>query len=88
MPDGNKQPIKLLEINQGLIRQKEVSFLWLRIFTYKCIKIGLYKIPGEPCLSTDRNGILLFFYIDGIVFAYISHQEEQVGKYIRRIYDA
>ena len=50
----------------------------------KCMELGLYQIPGEPCLFIDNRGIFLFFYVDDIVMAFRPDRKDQVASYVNR----
>ena len=58
LPDGYKQPKKVMKVLKALYGQRKSPLLWLRTLCMKCMELGLYQIPGEPCLFTNRNGIL------------------------------
>ena len=45
-----------------------MNVLWLKVLSKALISLGLQQILGEPCIFTDYHGILLFFYVDDVVF--------------------
>lgn len=49
----------------------------------KCTEMGLHQIPGEPCLFTNGNGVIFFFYVDDIVIASRPDQRHNVDFYVR-----
>jgi hypothetical protein len=55
--------------------------------TDKCIELGLDPISGEFCLFSDDNGILMFFYVNDIVFAFTASREKDAENLIRRLKD-
>ena len=32
--------------------------------------MGLFQVPGQPCIFTDYNGIIVFFYVDDLVMIF------------------
>ena len=42
-------------------------------------KLGYAEIPQEPCI-VQRNGVICFFYVDDIVFAYRKDQSKEVKR--------
>ncbi len=67
--------------------QRESFLLWLRILIDKCINFELNFIFDEFCLFSNNNEILMFFYINDIVFAFIASREKNAENLIRRLKD-
>lgn len=84
LPDGYKQPGKVMKVLRALYGQRKSPLLWLRTLTMKCLELGLYQAPGEPCLFTNQNGIILFFYVDDIVIAFRLDQKKNVESLVKR----
>ncbi len=42
-------------------------------------------IPGEPCLFTDENDILMFFYVNDVIFAFRTDREKATDELIARL---
>jgi len=59
--------LKLLWALYGLRRS---PLLWLQELTAMLIDLGLQNISGEPCLFTNDDGIILFFFIDDFTLLY------------------
>jgi hypothetical protein len=76
---------KILKILRALYDQRKSSFLWLRILIKKCIQLELILIFDGFYLFTDENDILMFFYIDNIVFVFRSDREMNAENMIRRM---
>ena len=68
MPDGFAIDGKCLLLVRALYRLRKSPLLWLRELSTALVSLGLQQIPGEPCLFTDHHGIILFFYVNDIVF--------------------
>ncbi len=59
----------------------------MRILIDKCIKFELNSIFDEFCLFSNDNQILMFFYVNDIVFAFIASRKKNEKNLIRRLKD-
>jgi hypothetical protein len=59
--------------------------LWLRILIDKCIKLELNSIFDEFCLFSNDNEILMFFYVNDIIFAFTASRKKNAENLIRRL---
>jgi hypothetical protein len=59
----------------------------LRILIDKCIELELNSIFNEFCLFSNDNVILMFFYVNDIVFAFIASRKKDAENLIRRLKD-
>ncbi len=82
-----KQFKKILKLLRALYDQRKSLLLWLRILIDKCIKFELNSIFDEFCLFSNDNEILMFFYVNDIVFAFIASREKNAKNLIRRLKD-
>ncbi len=80
-----KQLKKILKLLRTLYEQRKSSLLWLRILIDKCIKLELNSIFDEFCLFSNDNEILMFFYVNDIVFAFTASREKNAKNLIRRL---
>ncbi len=87
MSNEYKQFKKILKLFRALYDQKKSFLLWLRILIDKCIEFELNFIFDEFCLFFDDNKILMFFYVNDIVFAFIASREKNAENLIRRLKD-
>jgi hypothetical protein len=78
---------KILKLLRTLYDQKKSSLLWSRILIDKCIELELNSIFDEFCLFSNDNEILMFFYVNDIVFAFTASRERDVKNLIRRLKD-
>jgi hypothetical protein len=85
MSNEYKQFKKILKLLRALHDQRKSSLLWLRILIDKCIKLELNFIFDEFCLFFDDNEILMFFYVNDIVFAFIASRKKDAENLIRRL---
>jgi hypothetical protein len=61
--------------------------LWLRILIDKCIEFELNFIFNEFCLFSNDYEILMFFYVNDIVFALTTSRKKNTENLIRRLKD-
>ena len=69
MPTGYRSPGKILRLKKALYGLRQSPLLWQNELTTALQALGFQTIPHEPCILI-RNGVLIFFYVDDIVFAY------------------
>ncbi len=82
-----KQFKKILKLLRALYEQRKSSLLWLRILIDKYIELELNSIFDEFCLFSNNNEILMFFYVNDIVFAFIASRRKNAENLIRRLKD-
>ncbi len=87
MSNEYKQLKKILKLFRALYDQRKSSLLWLRILIDKCIEFELNSIFDEFCLFSNDNEILMFFYVNDIVFAFTASREKNAENLIRRLKD-
>jgi hypothetical protein len=85
MSNEYKQFKKILKLFRELYDQRKSFLLWLRILIDKCIKFELNFIFDEFCLFLNDNEILMFFYMNDIVFAFIASRKKDAENLIRRL---
>jgi hypothetical protein len=80
-----KQFIKILKLLRALYDQRKSFLLWLRILIDKCIELELKFIFDEFCLFSNDNKILMFFYVNDIVFAFTALRKKKTKSLIREL---
>ncbi len=70
-----------------MYNQRKSFLLWLRILINKCIEFELNFIFNEFCLFSNDNEILMFFYVNDIVFAFTASRKKNAKNLIRRLKD-
>ncbi len=80
-----KQLKKILKLLRALYEQRKSFLLWLRILIDKCIELELNSIFDELCLFSNDNEILMFFYVNDIVFAFTASRKKDAENLIRRL---
>ena len=81
MPPGYAEQGKVLKLNKALYGLRCSPLLWQQKLTNEMKKLGYTEIPQEPCI-VQRNGVICFFYVDDIVFAYWKDQSKEVKRTI------
>ena len=79
MPPGYRRTGTILKLEKALYGLRKSPLLWQRELTSTLKKIGFKPVPHEPCCLTC-GGILVFFYVDDIVFAYRKQDSDTVER--------
>jgi hypothetical protein len=87
MSNEYKKFKKILKLFQTLYDRRKSFLLWLRILIDKCIEFELNSIFDEFCLFSNDNEILMFFYVNDIVFAFTTSREKHAKSLIRWLKD-
>ncbi len=87
MSNEYKNLKKILKLLRVLYEQRKSSLLWLRILIDKCIEFELNSIFDEFCLFSNDNEILMFFYVNDIVFAFTASRKKNAENLIHRLKD-
>ncbi len=85
MSNEYKQLKKILKLFRVLYNQRKSSLLWLRLLIDKCIKFELNSIFDEFCLFSNDNEILMFFYVNDIVFAFTASRKKNAKNLLERL---
>jgi hypothetical protein len=75
MPPGHRRTGTILKLNKALYGLRKSPLLWQKLLTKSIRKLGFEPVPHEPCCFM-KNVIIMFFYVDDIVFAFKEHQRE------------
>jgi hypothetical protein len=84
MFDDYRLQSKCYRIIRALYDQRKSSLLWLRILIIKCLELRLKSIFEESCLFIADN-VIMFFYVNDIVFAYRTNRKRVAESYIARL---
>ncbi len=85
MSNEYKKSEKVFKIIKTLYDQRKSFLLWLRILIDKCIELELKSIFDESCLFSNEKKILMFFYVNDIVFVFRETRERNAKNIIRRM---
>ena len=75
MPPGYRKTGKILKLNKALYGLRKSPLLWQKELTRTIRNLGFKSVPHKPCCFI-KNRIVMFFYVDDIVFIYKKHQEK------------
>ncbi len=78
---------KVLKLNRKLHGLRRCPLLWKQERTDEMKKLGFEEIPQEPFV-VQKNGIIFFFYMDDIVFAFKKDQCDEVEKTVASLLKA
>ena len=87
MPPSYTEQGKVLKLNKALYGLRQSLLLWQQKLTNEMKKLGYAEIPQEPCI-VQKNGVICFFYVDNIVFAYRKEQSDEVKRTIASLSEA
>ena len=79
MPPGYKKAGKILLIQKALYGLRESPLLWQKELTATLQDLGFEPVRHEPCCMT-RNGIIVFFFVDDIVFGCQRHRRQEATE--------
>ena len=72
MPPGHRRTGTILKLNKALYGLRKSPLLWQKELTKTIRKLGFELVPYKPCCFM-KNRIIMFFYVDNIVFAFKKH---------------
>jgi reverse transcriptase-like protein/Pol polyprotein len=75
-PPGFEEQGKVCRLRKALYGLRRSPLLWQLKLTDTFKRMGFKEIPQEPCVMI-KDGVVVFFYVDDIVFAYPKKHEEQ-----------
>ncbi len=79
MPLGYGEHGKVLKLNKLLYGLHRSPPLWQQKPTDELKKLGFEEIPQESCV-VQKNGIIRYFYLDDIVFAFKKDQRNEIER--------
>ena len=78
MPPGFEEQGKVCRLRKALYGLRRSPLLWQLKLTDTFRKMGFSEIPQEPCVMI-KGGVIVFFYVDDIVFAYRKKHEKEAN---------
>ncbi len=84
MSDDYRLQNKCYRMIRILYDQRKSSLLWLRILIIKCLELRLKFISEKSCLFT-ADDVIMFFYVNDIMFAYRTSRKRVAESYIARL---
>lgn len=84
MPPGFAKAGKVLRLRKALYGLRRSPLLWQRNLTSSLKELGFKEVPQEPCVMLN-GGVVVFFYVDDIVFCYRKKDKERTRDLIREL---
>ena len=81
---GYKEKRKILYLYKALYGLKKLPLLWQRHFKSSLIKMGFNTVPHKPYYII-KKGVLIFFYINNIVFIFRKNKTGIIKGVIREL---
>jgi hypothetical protein len=84
IPLGYREGGQILWLNKALFRLRRSPLLWQKKLITILIALRFEPVLHKPyCLT--KNSILVFFYIDNIVFTYQKDHKKEATKLIQKL---
>ncbi len=84
MPPGYEAKDKVLRLRKVLYGLRCSPLLWQTELTKTFRDLGFKELPQEPCMMI-KSGVIVFFYVDDIIFCYRKSEEPVAKKAIKRL---
>lgn len=86
LPEGFKQPNKVMLLKRALYGLKDSPLLWYKEFSNTLRRFGMISSAEEPCLFYNKaRTVFLIFYVDDFIIAFDKQYESQAQKLIADI---
>jgi hypothetical protein len=84
MPPGFTKPGRVLRLQKALYGLRRSPLLWQKNLTSSLKELGFKEVPQEPCVMLNE-GVVVFFYVDDIVFCYRKKDTEKTKGLIQKL---
>src|SRR5579871_2458577 len=84
MPPGFTKQGKVHRLRKALYGLRRSPLLWQMNLTNSLKELGFKAVPQEPCVMLNRS-IVVFFYVDDMVFCYRKREEERTKQLIQEL---
>ena len=84
LPLGYIEPRKVLKLNKALYGLCCSLLLWQQKITSALSELGFKELSQEPCIMI-KNGIICFYFVDDIVFAFRQRDRLEVQEIIKNL---
>ena len=84
LPPGFTEAGKVLRLNKALYGLRRSPLMWQQKITSAMQELGFKELPQEPCIML-KNGIICFYFVDDIVFAFRQKDSKEVQETIRSL---
>lgn len=73
-----------IQLKKALYGLRRSPLLWQKKWTAALSLLGFSEVPGEPCVMM-KDGIVCFFFVDDIVFAYRKSDKQEVNQMVTNL---
>ncbi|KAI0996919.1 hypothetical protein K3495_g11263 [Podosphaera aphanis] len=84
-PPGFGHKGQILRLLRGLYGLRKSPKLWLKLLSGTLLEIGLYQVPGQSCVYTDFKGIIIFFFVDDLVFIFPENRRHDTLQMLQKL---
>jgi transposase InsO family protein len=84
LPPGFTKTGKVLRLRKALYGLRRSPLLWQKNLTDSLREMGFKEVPQEPCVMLNGS-VVVFFYVDDIVFCYRKPDEEKTMQAIQQL---
>lgn len=84
-PAGFSSNGKVLRLRKGLYGLRKSPKLWLKLLSGTLVDIGLRQVPSPPCGFTDFKGIIVFFFVDDVVFIFPKNRRGEAQNMLDKL---
>jgi Reverse transcriptase (RNA-dependent DNA polymerase) len=84
LPPGYRKPGRVLSLKKALYGLRKSPLLWQKELSKTLCELGFTPMKHEPCCFT-REQIIVFFYVDDIVFAFRKNHEKQARELVKQL---
>ena len=85
LPPGFTRPGRVLRLRKALYGLRRSPILWQKNLTSALRNLGFKEVPQEPCAMLNGS-IIVFFYVDDIVFCHCKRDKEKVEGTITELH--
>ncbi|KAI0998917.1 hypothetical protein K3495_g9279 [Podosphaera aphanis] len=86
-PPGFGRKDNVLRLLRGLYGLRKSPKLWLGLLSGTLSDIGLHQVPEQPCVYTDFRGILIFFFVEDLVFMFPEKRRGDTMQILKKLTD-
>lgn len=86
LPRGFHKDGVVWKLRKALFGLRRSPLLWQKDLTNELTKLGYKRIAHEPCAMT-KEGTIVFFYVDDIVFCFKRGMRQAMEEAVRRLRD-
>ena len=82
MPTGFRKKGIVCLLKKALFGLRRSPLLWQKDLTKELTNLGYKTVPHEPC-AMMKDGVLVFFYVDDLVFCFKENKRKQMNDAVQ-----